>query len=220
MKLDKKAKGDLIALIVVILSVILFILISKGAKFINPIAIGGLSLVIQFLIVMPMVVKRYYQVNGVIAGFSRFIPIWNETMVFEPVIATLSLISWVVLALSIGSIFISPVVLADIFSEAVALNWGDNAMRVTLGLLVVNFIVRGIGYAKFIHAVNALAEECYSSKKSKTNSLVSILLCVTGFIPVAQIIPLFYQMDTLLSFDINKFKTSDIKSEEEKIIER
>lgn len=220
MKLDKKAKGDLIALIVVILSVILFVLISKGAKFINPIAIGGLSLVIQFLIVMPMVVKRYYQVNGVIAGFSRFIPIWNETMVFEPVIATLSLISWVVLALSIGSIFISPVVLADIFSEAVALNWGDNAMRVTLGLLVVNFIVRGIGYAKFIHAVNALAEECYSSKKSKANSLVSILLCVTGFIPVAQIIPLFYQMDTLLSFDINKFKTSDIKSEEEKIIER
>lgn len=220
MKIDKKAKGDLVALVVVILSVILFALISKGAKFINSVAIGGLSLVIQFLIVVPMVVKWYYQVHGVVAGFSRFIPLWNETMIFEPVIATLSLISWAALVLSVGSIFISPAILADTFSEAVALNWGDNAMRVTVGLLVVNFIIRGIGYVKFIHAVNALAEECYSSKKSKANSLVSVLLCITAFIPVAQIIPLFYQMDTLLSFDINKFKASDIRSEGQKIIER
>ena len=217
MKLDKKAKGDLIALVVVVLSVAIFALISKGAKFINPVAVGGVSLVIQFLVAIPMVVKRYYQVN---AGFSRFIPLWNETMVFEPSIAILSLISWAVLALSIGSIFISPVILSDTFSEAVALNWGDNAMRVTVGLLVVNFVIRGMGYIKFIHAVNALAEECYSSKKSKANSLVSVLLCITAFIPVAQIIPLFYQMDTLLSFDINKFKASDIRSEEQKIIER
>ena len=220
MKLDKKAKGDLIALVVVVLSVAIFALISKGAKFINPVAVGGVSLVIQFLVAIPMVVKRYYQVNRVTAGFSRFIPLWNETMVFEPSIAILSLISWAVLALSIGSIFISPVILADTFSEAVALNWGDNAMRVTVGLLVVNFVIRGMGYIKFIHAVNALAEECYSSKKSKANSLVSVLLCITAFIPVAQIIPLFYQMDTLLSFDINKFKASDIRSEEQKIIER
>ena len=185
MKLDKKAKGDLIALVVVVLSVAIFALISKGAKFINPVAVGGVSLVIQFLVAIPMVVKRYYQVNGVTAGF-----------------------------------FISPVILSDTFSEAVALNWGDNAMRVTVGLLVVNFVIRGMGYIKFIHAVNALAEECYSSKKSKANSLVSVLLCITAFIPVAQIIPLFYQMDTLLSFDINKFKASDIRSEEQKIIER
>lgn len=220
MKLDKKSKGDLIALVVVVLSVVIFFLVSKGAKIINPVAIGILSLVIQFLVVVPMVVKRYYLVNGATAGFSRFIPLWNETMIFEPVIATLSLISWAALALSVGSIFISPVVLADAFSEAVALNWGDNAMRVTVGLLLVNFIIRGIGYIKFIHSVDALAEECYSSKKSKASALVSVLLGITVFIPVAQIIPLFYQMDTLLSFDINKFKASDGESGEQKIIER
>lgn len=219
MKLNKKEKGDMLALIAIIVGAVIFVSVSRASKILNPLALGILSLIIQYLVVVPCVVKRYYKVNAVEVGFSRFIPIYNETMLFTPPLAIASIISWVFVLLGIASIFISPALLTRVFSEAVAFSWGDNAMRVTLALFIVNMIIRGIGYLRFMGAVNLLSLSCFGMKKSKSNTIVTVFQYCAGFIPVVQIIPLLAQLDLLLSYDVNGFKASDVTTEQ-KITER
>lgn len=113
-------------------------------KFINPLYLGIFALVLEYVIIAPGVVKRYYKLFGSNAGVWRFIPVVNECQIMTPAFCIATLILFAVGALLIGASFLPMEVFAKFTS-------GDIAQRAYqilfggMGCLTVASFVSGFG---------------------------------------------------------------------------
>ena len=177
-----------------------FTIFVVGSKVIPTVALVGVVVLLLYFYVTPSLAKKYYSMHGVgdELGFSRFIPFYNEVMVFSTPVAIAYLITLTLLILSVVSVFLKPSIIASVFGDVIALQWANGAIVISLFLIVLFSIIRGIGYSAIVREVNSNIKKISGVSDDKgLDNLVIVVQYVLLFIPVFRAFSLAFQLDRI-----------------------
>ncbi len=196
----EKEKNILLGFAYVIFIAIGFVVFVIGSKVIPTVVLIGAVFLLLYLYVLPAIAKRYYSMHGVgdEIGFSRFIPFYNEVMVFSTPVAIAYLITFTLLILSVVSVFLKPSIIASVFGDVIALQWANGAIVISLLLLVLFSIIRGIGYSAIVREINSNIRKISGVSEDKgLDNLVTVIQYVLLFIPIFRAFSLAFQLDRI-----------------------
>ena len=161
--MNKKDKDKLFILAFILVYIGLFIAFCLGTVKIPFTWLIISVLLIHYVVLLPRADKLYYQVHESQIGCSRFIPIWNEISIFSGKWAIMSLISYVLVALSALALFVPSSFLADYLGEFVMFRWYTVVFRIIIMLVMCNAVITGIGYFNVQKAVNRIHSDMLAS---------------------------------------------------------
>lgn len=214
--MNKKDKDKLLIILFVLAYILIVVGMCLGTAFIPWQGIVLFTLCSEYFVIQPRVCNLYYKANGVNAGLDRFIPFWNDVMVFEGIDAILALISYILVMISIGIFFIPIETVGSFLGERIMLNYGVYTIRLCAVMLIINTIIVGIGYLHMTMQVKRMHTELVGkvSKYFFTNPIMYVLM----FFPLIRVVTL-----TCLLNVLNKLVTfnsyGSMKNENKNFIE-
>ena len=214
--MNKRDKDKLLILLMLLLYCVITVGMIYGTKRIPWQAIICVLLVCEYFIVQPKICKLYYQAVNSKASIGRFIPFWNEIMIFKSSDALATLISYVMLAISLSIFFIPAAQIGSIFGEHIMFNYGIYVIRIIAVALIVNSIIVGISFLHVNSRIRQMHIEFTSGGKIYTTSVLSNVLL---FVPIIRVISLIGIMNTLIklvslnNYVINNQETNNLVEE-------
>lgn len=216
--MNKKDKDKLFILAFILVYIGLFIAFCLGTVKIPFTWLIISVLLIHYVVLLPRADRLYYQVHESQIGCSRFIPIWNEISIFSGKWAIISLISYVLVALSALALFVPSSFLADYLGEFVMFRWYTVVFRIIIMLVMCNAVITGIGYFNVQKAVNRIHSDMLAS--TARLSFWEYLLYILYFIPVIRVIPVVYLVDRLNKIVVlNEYKINQAPDRLEEVNE-
>jgi hypothetical protein len=212
--MSRRDKDKILILVVAIVIVILSVAFYYGTMMIPAGIIVGITLFAQCLLVVPVVYKKYYAINEVDAGFSRFIPLWNEIQMLHPPFAVLTIIG---VALTIAAALISRIpltIIGRVLSVKTMIGWGYNWVVIAILLLVVTNFVLGAGLVGVMRSVNRIIMDEFNERFRVTEAAYYFL----AFVPLLRIcffITLNQKLDSLIKSGILDRGEQEFVNEEE-----
>lgn len=192
--MNKSDKDKLLILLVIVLYIAMTVFFIRGTKKIPWYLIIVSLVAIEYLIAQPRLCKLYYQANNQQIGFTRFIPFWNEVAIFEQVDATLTLVSYLILALVLILFFLPADTVMSLLGEHIALNYGTYVIRAIFICLVINTIIVGIG---FLHVTRNIKIMHKTLTHGYSNFSTGIITVVFGFLPIIRTLAVMNLMNAL-----------------------
>lgn len=205
--MNKKDKDSFLIVIATLVMVLMAITFYFTSKYVNPLYIGIVVIIIQCLYITPRLTRLYFKLFNVNIGVTRYIPLWNELICFKPIIANITLASWVLIVFMIILSFLDPSIVAKIFGEHFALNYTFNILKVTIIIYLFNNIIRGIGLCGVTNTVNQFHADLVGVS-FKVN-ILGVLSNILYFIPICRAMSMVQISDRLQKLvELNNY-TSD-----------
>lgn len=130
-------------------------------------------------------------------NFTRFLPIYNQVMLFTPVLAVAYLINTILLGLSCGLMFLNPSNVTFL-GASVAYNWGNGCVVAMLFFLVTYFIIQGLGYIELTGEINrGLKQQALIKRDRAADFAILLIEYILLFIPIFRAISLMMQLGML-----------------------
>lgn len=175
----------------------LFVLLLSQAKNL-PIVLGlGALLIYRLLFGVPYFVHSYYKMKDANIGvIGSLIPVYNESAIMQPTLATIYLGLFVCIFLECLA-FLMPlsVVQTLLGANTELIEWYVLLIRILLMTYVVMSIVRGIAYVKIF--IDIEETKCHLNNMKPRYSLVFFLSSAIAFIPIARVISLSIQQSSI-----------------------
>ena len=112
--MNKRDKDKLLILLILVIYIGVVACFIFGTRFISWQVLILIMLAAEYLIIQPEICRLYYKANKLKIGGTRFIPFWNEIVIFKSIDATVALISYVLLAVSLLLLFIPSEIVASV----------------------------------------------------------------------------------------------------------
>lgn len=194
-----REKGILFGFLYCLAVVLGSFLIVEGTKLIpSTILIGG-AILILYLYAIPEFYKKYYILADAeqYCNFTRFIPIYNQVMLFTPLIAKLYLGTILAVMFSWAMVFIKPTALTFLPSN-ILMGWANGWIVIGLLLIVVNSIVQGLGYVELVKEIERGIKDVSGITKDHAMDTIFIFVqYLLLFIPVFRAISIVLQIGSL-----------------------
>lgn len=194
-----REKGILFGFLYCLAVVLGSFLIVKGAKLVpSTILIGG-AILILYLYAIPEFYKKYYILADAeqYCNFTRFIPVYNQVMLFTPLIAKLYLGTILAVIFSWAMVFIKPTALTFLPSN-ILMGWANGWIVIGLLLIVVNSIVQGLGYVELVKEIERGIKDVSGITKDHAMDTIFIFVqYLLLFIPVFRAISIVLQIGSL-----------------------
>lgn len=201
--MNKRDKDKLFILLIVVIYIAGVVAMIMGTKFIPWPWLIGVMVVLEYFVVQPHICNLYYRANNGKASIARFIPFWNEIMMFKPSDAIASLLSYVTVALSVVALYVPSEVVAKLFGEKVMFNYGTAVIRIIAVMLLINCIVIGISFTHVLSKIKRMHAELTVGGKLYTFNIFSFVLL---FFPLLRMISLAGMMNVLIKLvNINNY---------------
>lgn len=174
-------------------------LIIKGTKLIPSIVLIGGAILILYLYAIPEFYKKYYILADAEqhCNFTRFIPIYNQVMLFTPLIAKLYLGTILAVIFSWAMVFIKPTAITFLPSN-ILMGWANGWIVIGLLLIVVNSIVQGLGYLELVKEIERDIKDVSGiTKDHAMDSIFIFIQYLLLFIPVFRAISIVLQIGSL-----------------------
>jgi hypothetical protein len=170
-----------------------------------------ITAVVEYLIVQPRVCELYYSANKQHVGITRFIPFWNEVIIFKSSYAMATLISYIAIVIAIGVLEAPVDLLANVVSEHFLLNYKIYDVKIIMILVLINSIFVGLGFQQVTSKIKQLHAKLSGSNRHFSTSVFSSILL---FIPIIRLIPLIGLMNMLTKIVVfNNFTIDTSKVE-------
>lgn len=153
-----------------------------GARFIDYVYAGIIIALLEVFVIIPRIVKMYYKIFGQEIGMQAYIPIFNELCMYSPVMAKISLVLWVLIAITAGISFIRNDVYESIFGLHFALNSTMYVMQFCAFLILIQSVIRGIAMCSVSNKIYKKYAEFYNVRNKI--GFTRILQYVTFFVPL------------------------------------
>lgn len=151
------------------------------------------------LYIIPNYSKQMYIYTGCAdyVNFTRFLPLYNQVMLFTPVIAVVYLVNTILLGISCGMLFINPSSVT-FFGPSVAYNWGNGWAVALMFFLVTFFIVQGLGYIELTRDINrGLKQQALIKRDRAADFIILMMEYILLFVPIFRAISLMMQLGML-----------------------
>lgn len=165
-----------------------------------------LTVLAEELLIIPSVNKLYHEYHDMEAPVARWVPIYNEIMLFSGWVYTASIILTILLA--IAGLLASPLLTYLPFSVVVAVRITTYALYAAIALILALCVVRGVGFC----SIKREADMSILDVFDKAPGPVGYFLYVTMFFPLIRAIGMAY----LLS-DLKRLSLNDISSDFEAV---
>lgn len=185
--MNKQDKDSILILIFTLGYFGLFAVFVFGMKLIPIQYIAPILIAIEEFYIKPIVIKLYYELYDMKADVTRFIPIYNQLMIFRGKIAICYLVLSIISGLCI-LLMCFPGTISAILPDALALNFGVNIMRVTVVVLFIYNVVVYIGYLSVFSDIDA--QHYKITSRTALPALRRVILYFTLFIPLVRSIGL------------------------------
>lgn len=209
----EKEKGILMGFGYVFFIGVGFYLISKGAKFVPATVVIGVLLALLYLYILPTFSKKYYIYMDAADGvnFTRFLPIYNQVMLFTPTIAKVYLISTVGIIISIGCTFINPKQIA-FMPPNIIMGWANGWIVISMLLLIVYSIVQGLGFTEVNKEINRGIKSISGIDHDRGIDKIFVAIqYFLLFIPIFRALSILFQIDRLNKLVLfNKVTTNEL----------
>lgn len=210
--MNKSDKDKLFILLVLVLYIGITVLMIVGTSKISWELMIALVLAVEYLVVQPKLCRLYYKANNSKIGFSRFIPFWNEIAIFKSTDAVIALISYILVAASISTLFIPIETINQLFGDKFALNFGHNSIRVIAIAIIIMAIATGVG---FVHVGAKIRKMHIEFTKSNATLATGVIANVLLFLPIIRTITLVGYLNILEKLVLfNDYKIGTVDSSE------
>lgn len=196
-------KNKLTVLGIVILLILFIITVHYGMSFVPWYIIAVIAAVGEGFIYMPKISSSYHRLNNLDAPKSRFIPIWSEIQIMDPVYAKMCLGSIAISVLCLIGTQLPLEIISSFFSMRTTMAWGYNSLVVFICVLIVTNFIFGFGLCKILRAVNCMLLDCIGEPVWKLECVFYIVMLLP-FIRVCALSMLNNKIDTLLNFGYGK----------------
>ena len=210
---DKNQIMILVFILAFILLTVFFILGTKDLPIWLIVVIIG---IIKFIILQPSIAKMYYSVHEQEAGVSRFIPIYNELMILPPKNAMALLVSYIVLALLIGAIFLPISFTSQIVGEHIAMNLGVHIIRLCAVGLIINLAIYAVGFSKLMKDVEKVYRKFANSDNLRIFKVYHKVLLILPIVRVVTLVEIYnrlYTLTRLNNFNTNHSSVAELREE-------
>lgn len=212
-KMSKKDKNSFIIIAFIMAYIALVILFRIGANTINPLLFCGITVALQFLVLMPIICKLYYEAHNCDAGFMRFIPLYNESMIFSPKLSMASLVLWIATIVFIALSFFDTSALEGILGRHLAMVFPMTMLKIGVILYIINNFVRSIGLLGVKREIDSIHAELTGSHHGAR--ITDVFQYVVFFIPILRVVGLLFVFDRLNKIvRLNGFKAGDTTDED------
>lgn len=194
--MNKRDKDKLLILLVIILYIIMSVGMIIGTSYLTWKMIIGITVILEYIIIQPKICRLYYEVNNNKANAGRFIPFWNEIMMFNNKAAIAALLSYALLALTVIMLFIPIEVVGNLLGDKIMLNYGVFMIRVIAVAVIINCICVGLGFTGVGNKIRRLHMD-FTDTKSNVFA-TSILATVLLYLPIIRAVTLTGYMNTLI----------------------
>lgn len=177
--------------------------------------VAGLLCLFEVFFVIPQCVVGYYKTKGAKApSVGRFIPIYNETLVFKPAIAICCMAGIALTIVVCATAFVPIEFLMNFMSEHNAVNYSVVAINITIVLALVVNVLFGAGWIGVMHDVQGMYTERFHVDMYKKSTLlwydVLLLLPIIRYIPVTQMLNALNKLTVF-----NEYEKKDVVLEKE-----
>lgn len=137
-------------------------------------------IIIQAFYAVPRAGYLYYKALGQELGVQRFIPLWNEIMMFSGKYPILVLSTWVAFALVYSVTFVPGTVVESVLGSFVALQYGYWAARIAIVILVVNNFILGAAYVSVFRDTKTMQADLTKDRSGvrKTDVMYYVMMYV------------------------------------------
>lgn len=209
--MNKRDKDKLIILLVIVAYIAITVGMIIGTSYLSWKAIIAITAILEYLIIQPRLCRLYYEANNSKANVGRFVPFWNEIMMFRSREAVATLVSYALTALSIIMFFIPIEFVGNLFGDKIMLNFGVIMIRVIAVVIIINCICVGIGFMHVGTKIRRMhAEFTGGGHQFATGSLATVLL----FIPMVRVITLVGYMNLLIKLVVLNNYAQGVKNAE------
>lgn len=213
MKMSNKDKDSFIIIGVIAGIPLLSGLFYLSFKFINPVYLALLVLVVQYFGVTPSIVKMYYKMLDAKPGIGAYVPIYNELLIYSPGYAKVSLGIWLADVLALALAFIDNSVYEVLFGRHMAFNITTTIIWVAVLIYLIQCIIRGVAMCKLSSFVYRKRAEFY--RVPVKVSILQVMQYVLFFVPIIRIVSFSLLFDKLFALT----KVNDYKKEERRTLE-
>lgn len=206
--MNSKDKNSFLILGLIIGIIALVAFFTMTTKFISPIAIVIISVVLQCVIIKPIIVKQYYALYNSEATAQRFIPILNEFAIFSKGIIVGEIVTYALMIITILVSMLPVNFLYNFMSDSGVAAYPIRCFLILIIELLALSIIRGIGFFRILNDVREKEFEMLGfTKKFKVTDMISL---VALLVPVIRVIGLLYLYNYLNKIvAINGFTSGD-----------
>lgn len=194
-----KEKGILFGFLYILAIVVAARLIIIGTNVIPGMVIIGLSLLVLYLYAIPEFYKKYYTLADAseYCNFTRFIPVYNQIMLFTPLIAKLFLTSVILTIVSWGLVFVQPANL-KFLPSSIAMNWANGWIVIGILLILTTAIIQGLGYVELVREIERDIKDISGISRDRAADAIFVFVqYLLLFIPVFRVISIILQIGSL-----------------------
>lgn len=196
--IQNNEKSSILSVLFAVGFIVVVWVISNFTQIMSVPLIVLMCLLAEELAIIPNINKQYHEYNQVQPSFLRFVPIYNEIMLFNGVWYTLSFTLTGLLLLC--SALATPVVITLIpVSAQLAVNITTYALFATIVTFVFICVVRGVGFLYIKNEIDMSILEIFDKTQGVTGRVLGFLL----FIPLIRCIPLSYMWLDLKKLSLN-----------------
>lgn len=199
--MNKRDKDKLLILLILVIYIGVVACFIFGTRFISWQVLILIMLAAEYLIIQPEICRLYYKANKLKIGGTRFIPFWNEIVIFKSIDATVALISYVLLAVSLLLLFIPSEIVASVLGEKIMFNYGFIIIRAIAVFLLINSVVIGIGFIHVVQKVRMMHTEFTSSSRNFSLSAASFILYFFPILRTISLMGLYSVLNKLVSMN-------------------
>lgn len=202
MSKQNNEKSAILSVVVFIALVLFVYLCHRFTSSASLYLLGIIAVIAEYVIIMPLVNKLYHEYHEMEAPITRYIPVYNELMLFSGWVYTSLLILTGIFVVVV--ICASPLITYLPFSPALAVRITSYGLYFAVFLFIVICIIRGIGFCSIKHEADMSILEVFE----KSPGAVGYFLYVTLFVPIVRCIGLAYMLS-----DFKRLSLNDISSD-------
>lgn len=183
-----------------------------------PIVIGLLTLV-EIFYVVPKTVSGYFKLHGeeLESKWLSFVPIFNYSMIMNPIVAIIYFITVVLFILGVVLVFFPQ--LSMVLGENFALGFQDIMPNITIILFMLNSIVIGVGLYMACNTVTLTYNKMYkNSGDGVFTKVVSFIYTYLPFmyiiilsLPVIRCVALLLNLEKLQSLNMTNITVYNVE---------
>lgn len=194
-----KEKGILIGFVYVAFLLAIFYFFKVIMAVIPGMFVIALAIVFLYFYIIPTFSKQFYTYSNCsdYVNFTRFVPIYNQVMLFTPKLAIVYMINAVLLIVSIIMLFVKPSVVTFLGAN-IAYGWGNGWVVIMLLLLLTFSIVQGLGYIELTTEINRGVKKVTGIGKDRmADKAILAIEYILLFVPIFRSISLMFQLSLL-----------------------
>lgn len=212
--MNNRDKNSFLILGLVVGIVALVAFFTFTSKFISPMIVAVISIVLQCLLLKPMIVKQYYALYSSEATMQRFVPVLNEFAIFSKGIIIGEMVVYGLMIVT-ASVSLIPVdFLYNFMSDSSVAAFSVRCFIILIIEALVLSIVRGIGFFKVLNDVRQKEFEMLGmTKKFKATDALSLIAMMVPIVRVLGLLYLYNYLNKIVA--INGYSAdSEIDTEE------